>query len=229
MRYYPVNLDIKGKHCLVVGGGAVGTRKVKTLFNCGAIVTVVSPFATDRIEKMAQKGEIIWHKRNYESSDMNNAFLVIGATDNENLNVRISMDAEKQNKLCNIADRPEVCNFILPAIVQKEDLIIAISTSGQSPAFAKKLRTELDKQFGPEYAVFLKLMGAVRKKLLAKEHEHEVHKPIFEKLIRSDLIKYIRSKDMDGINTELYKVLGNGYQIDNLFPRNQNPLCTLVP
>ncbi len=224
MRYYPVNLDIKKKRCLVVGGGAVGTRKVKTLLDCGAIVTVVSPFATEKLEKMAQKKEIIWHKRAYESSDINDAFLIIGATDDESLNVRISTDAQKQNKLCNIADRPEVCNFILPAIVQKEDLIIAISTSGQSPAFAKKLRKELDKQFGHEHAVLLKLMGAVRKKLLAAEHEPEVHKPIFEKLLRSNLLQYIRSKDLDGINAELSRALGIGYRIEDLFPGNQNPI-----
>lgn len=224
MRYYPVNLDIKNKQCLVVGGGTVGTRKVKTLFDCGAIVTLVSPLATEKLEKMAQNGNITWHRRNYESSDMDEAFLVIGATDDETLNNRIAMDASKQHKLCNIADKPEICNFILPAIVQKEDLIIAISTSGQSPAFAKKLRKELNKQFGHEYAVFLKFMGAVRKKLLAREHKPEVHKPIFEKLINSDLLKYIRSKDPEAINSELYSTLGSGYRIEDLFPGEPNPL-----
>ncbi|MCU0614038.1 MAG: bifunctional precorrin-2 dehydrogenase/sirohydrochlorin ferrochelatase [Desulfobacterales bacterium] len=224
MRYYPVNLDINKKNCLVVGGGPVGTRKVKMLLDCGAKVTLVSPFATEKLAKMADNRKIIWHKRSYEASDLEGTFLVIGATDDEALNVQISLDAEKLNKLCNIADRPEVCNFILPAIVQKDDLIIAISTSGQSPAFAKNLRKELEKQFGDEYAVFLKIMGAIRKKLLSEKHEPEAHKPIFEKLIHSNLLEYIRSKDLKAINTELYRLLGNGYRFEDLFSADENPL-----
>ncbi len=224
MRYYPVNLDIRKKNCLVVGGGSVGTRKVKMLLECGAKVTVVSPFATEKLAKMAENNKITLHKRSYEASDPDSAFLVIGATDDEALNIQISRDAEKQNKLCNIADRPEVCNFILPAIVKRDDLIIAISTSGKSPAFAKKLRKELEKQFGDEYAVFLKMMGAIRKKLLSEKHEPEAHKPIFEKLIHSNLLEYIRSKDLKAINTELYNQLGNGYRFEDLFPINDHPL-----
>lgn len=224
MRYYPVNLDIRKKNCLVVGGGSVGTRKVKTLLECGAKVTVVSPFATEKLAKIAENNKITLHKRSYEASDLDSAFLVIGATDDEALNIQISRDAEKQNKLCNIADRPEVCNFILPAIVKRDDLIIAISTSGKSPAFAKKLRKELEKQFGDEYAVFLKMMGAIRKKLLSEKHEPEAHKPIFEKLIHSNLLEHIRSKDLKAINTELYNQLGNGYRFEDLFPIHDHPL-----
>ena len=131
MRYYPVNLDIKNRQCLVVGGGSVGTRKVITLLECGAIVRVVSPDLTDKLYELSEKKIINLQKRPYKSSDLDGMFLVIGATDDEELNWKINADAERQNKLCNIADRPEVCNFILPAIVQKDDLIIAISTSGQ--------------------------------------------------------------------------------------------------
>lgn len=212
------------KNCLVVGGGGVGTRKVKTLLECGANVTVVSPFATEKLAKMAEDHKITWHKRSYEASDLDGTFLVIGATDDEILNMQISQDAEKQNKLCNIADRPEVCNFILPAIVQKDDLIIAISTSGLSPAFAKKLRKDLEKQFGNEYVIFLKIMGAIRKRLLSEKHEHEAHKPIFEKLVYSNLLEHIRSKDLNAINTELYALLGNGYRFEDLLSIDENPL-----
>lgn len=224
MRYYPVNLDINQKKCLVVGGGAVGTRKVKTLLDCGADVVLVSPFATETLAEMAEDHKITWHKRSYELSDMDGTFLVIGATDDDVLNLRISRDAKKRNKLCNIADRPEVCNFILPAIIHKEDLIIAISTSGQSPAFARQLRLELEKHFGDEYAVFLKIMGAIRKKLLSEKHEPEAHKPIFEKLIHSNLLESIRSKDLEAINATLYNFLGNGYRIEDLFSIYENPL-----
>lgn len=220
MRYYPVNLDINKKRCVVVGGGSVGTRKVRTLMECGAEVSVVSPVASDRLRQLAEESKIVLHLRRYSSSDLDGAFLVIGATDDEELNSRISKDAEKLGMLCNIADRPEVCNFILPSIIKKGDLVLAISTSGQSPAFAKKLRKKLEKEFGDEYAIFLELMGAVRKKLLAEAHEPEAHKPIFEELIRSPIMEYIREKDAERINSVLREVLGDGYRFEELIAEN---------
>ncbi len=204
----------------MVGGGAVGTRKVGTLMECGAEVSVVSPVASDRLLKFAAESKIVLHLRAYRSSDLEGAFLVIGATDDEDLNARISKDAERRGMLCNIADRPEVCNFILPSIIKKGDLIVAISTSGQSPAFAKKLRKEMEKQFGDEYAVFLDLMGAVRKKLLAEAHEPEAHKPLFEELINSSIMEYIREKDAERIDSVLRKVLGEGYRFNELIAEN---------
>ncbi len=140
MRYYPVSLDIKNRKCLVVGGGGVGARKVMTLVDCGAKVTVVSPDVRGNLLELADRGLIILEKRPYRKTDLTGMFLVIGTTDDEELNRQISIDAEKLNMLCNIADRPKVCNFILPSIVNRGDLTISISTSGKSPALAKKLR-----------------------------------------------------------------------------------------
>ena len=137
MRYYPINLDIQGRHCLVVGGGAVGTRKVITLLSCGAVVTVISPRTTEELLELAEANSITLRKRGYRSADLDSVFLVIGATDDETLNRQISTDAESRNILCNIADRPAVCNFILPSIVHRGDLVVTISTSGKSPALAK--------------------------------------------------------------------------------------------
>ena len=144
MEYYPVNLDIKKRKCLVVGGGRVGTRKVLTLLDCGARVTVVSPDAKEKLIELANSGAITLEKRQYRETDLDGIFLVIGTTDDEELNHQISIAAEKHNMLCNIADRPKVCNFILPSIVNRGDLTISISTSGKSPALAKKLRMELE-------------------------------------------------------------------------------------
>ncbi len=216
MRYYPVNLDIQNRKCLVVGGGSVGTRKVMTLLDCGAIVTVVSPDVTEQLSELANNGKIELIKRDYRSSDLDGMFLVIGATDNEELNSRIHSDSEKLNKLCNIADRPNVCNFILPSVVSRGDLVIAISTSGKSPAFAKKLRKDLEKEFGMEYAEFLKLMGAIRKKLLAEAHAPEAHKPLFEQLINSGLIDMIREQRKEDTDRLLFNVLGKGYKFADL-------------
>lgn len=216
MRYYPVNLDIQNRKCLVVGGGSVGTRKVMTLLECGAIVTVVDPDVAEELLELAEKNMIELKKRHYESSDIEGMFLVIGATDNEELNWQINKDAERQNKLCNIADRPEACNFILPSIVNRGNLVITISTSGKSPAFAKKMRQDLEKQFGEEYDEFLQLMGAIRKKALSEKHEPEAHKHLFEKLINRGLIDMIRNHDEERINSLLLEIFGEGYRFEEL-------------
>lgn len=195
----------------MVGGGDVGTRKIITLLECGAFVTVVSPDASEKLLKLAESGQIELKRRPYAGSDIDGMFLVICATDDEGLNRQVSRDAGKLSMLCNIADRPEACNFILPALVKRGDLVIAVSTSGKSPAFAKKIRKDLEQQYGIEYADFLKLMGAIRKKLLSNSHEPEAHKPLFEKLIDADIVELIKSNTADKIDSVLYEVLGKGY------------------
>lgn len=220
MRYYPVNLDIQGRSCLVVGGGRVGARKVATLLKCSALVTVVSPETTAQLDRLAADGSIQLEKRPYQSSDVKGRFLVIGATDDESLNRQIHADAERQNVLCNIADRPKICNFILPAVVQRGDLVLTISTAGKSPAFAKHMRRQLENQFGPEYGKLLDLMGAVRKKLLAEAHEPEVHKPLFEQLIAGNLLNLVKEGQIDRIDRLLESVLGPGFRYNQLMPSN---------
>ncbi|MBW2606711.1 MAG: bifunctional precorrin-2 dehydrogenase/sirohydrochlorin ferrochelatase [Deltaproteobacteria bacterium] len=216
MRYYPVSLDIKNRKCLVVGGGGVGTRKVVTLIDCGAKVTVISPVVRGNLLELADSGLIILKKRPYRETDLDGMFLVVGTTDDEELNRQISIDAEKLNMLCNIADRPKVCNFILPSIVNRGDLTISISTSGKSPALAKRLRIELEEQFGNEYAELLLLMGAIREKLLSKKHEPEAHKQLFEKLISRGLLDMIHGNRKDEIDSLLCEVLGEGFEFDSL-------------
>ena len=216
MEYYPIHLDIKNRNCLVVGGGAVGTRKVKTLLECGARVTVVSPAPSQQLTELAAEGAIKLSRRTYRSADLAGAFLVIGATADGRLNQQISSDAALTNTLCNIADRPEVCNFILPSIIQRGDLVITISTSGKSPALAKKLRQKLETQFGEEYAEFLLLMGAIRKKLLRQSRAPEAHKTVFNQLIDSDLIQLMQEDKTEEINLLLYNILGEGYKIEEL-------------
>ena len=142
--------------------------------------------------------------------------LVIGCADNQEMNLKIHAEAEQRGLLCNIADHPKACNFILPSIVNRGDLIIAISTSGKSPAFAKRLRKHLEKKFGDEYAELLNLMGAIRQKLLSQDHEPEAHKHLFEQLIESDLVEMLKNGDTENINLLLLDVLGDGYELESL-------------
>ena len=211
MRYYPVNLDVQDRDCVVVGGGTVGERKVRTLLECGARVTVVSIFATEGLHSLVSEGRIHLKTRGYEPSDLEGAFLVIGATDREEINEKISKDAAKRGLLCNIADRPAACNFVLPAIVRQGALLIAISTSNKSPAVARRIRQNLEDKFGPEYAVLLNLMGAIRQKLLAEAKSPEAHKHMFERLLDEGLLEMVRDNRIKDVDSLLHDVLGKGY------------------
>jgi precorrin-2 dehydrogenase / sirohydrochlorin ferrochelatase len=221
MRYYPICLDIQGRSCLVVGGGQVGTRKVKTLLDCGAQVTVISPEVTAELADLAARNRIAIRQRSYRSTDQQGVFLTVGATDDMELNRRIHHDAEQAGRLCNIADQPQLCNFVLPSVIQQGDLMLAISTSGKSPAFAKYLRRTLQSQFGPEYGTLLNLMGALRRRLLSEAHAPEMHKPLFERLIEGGLLEMIRLDRRERIDALLEQVLGPGFSYETLIENNQ--------
>ncbi|MCP3922099.1 MAG: bifunctional precorrin-2 dehydrogenase/sirohydrochlorin ferrochelatase [Desulfobacterales bacterium] len=215
MNYYPVNLDIKNKKCLVVGGGKVGGRKIKTLLKCGAKVSLVSPEISESVLKI-ENTDLTIHKRDYKDSDLKGIFIVICATNNEKLNNKISIHAKERNILCNIADQPEACDFTLPSVVSRGDLIVTVSTGGKSPAFAKSIRKELDEMFGPEYADFLTIMGNIRKKLLNESKNPDSHKDIFEKIIQGSLLEMVKEKRVKDIDKLLLDILGEGYIFKNL-------------
>jgi precorrin-2 dehydrogenase/sirohydrochlorin ferrochelatase len=216
MNYYPIYLDIKNQKCIVVGGGKVGERKVLTLLDCGAKVTVISPEMTPELTKLAENGHIEWIPRPYRPSDIEDALLIFGATDDAVLNRRIHADAGRLSKLCNIADQPEACNFIVPSIIHRGDLVLTVSTSGKSPAYAKKLKQSLESQFGQEHTDFLRLMGAVRKKILSEKRASEDNKAIFEQLMDANIVDLMRKNDYPGINSALRKILGRGYDFNTL-------------
>ena len=213
--YYPVHLNVKGKTCLVVGGGKVGMRKARTLAKSGARVNMVSPRITDEIPR-EMADNVTWISAPYTSDHLRGIALVFAATDQKDLNQEIAMDAQNKGVLCNVVDNPDASDFVLPAIVHRGDLIITVSTSGTSPAFAKKLRQDLEAQFGMEYAQFLLLMGNIRSRLLAEEHDSEKHKTIFSALIREDLLGMVMGNDLDRINHLLFSILGSEYTYENL-------------
>lgn len=211
MRYYPVYLDMRGRKALVVGGGAVGSRKTHTLLRAGARVTLVSPQVTDALRSMAEAGRLTWHQRPYRSSDMAAMFLVFSATNDPDLNHRIEEDAGRHHVLCNYADQPERGHFILPSIVERGDLLVSISTSGRSPAVARGLRQDLEALLGEEYAPYLRLMGAIRERLLNREHAPDQHRKVLKRLIDGGLLALVKAGDRDGIDTLLTSVLGGGF------------------
>ncbi|MBI2934311.1 MAG: bifunctional precorrin-2 dehydrogenase/sirohydrochlorin ferrochelatase [Chloroflexi bacterium] len=164
-RYYPVFLDLRHKPTVVVGGGEVAERKVKGLRDKGAMVTIISPSLTGHLEAMAERGEIRVHRREYRDGDVEGAIIAIAATDDKAVNHRVAREGSARGVLVNVVDDAEHSDFILPSVAQKGDVVLAISTSGRSPALARKLRTELQDYLEAEIDEIAILLSEVRQEL----------------------------------------------------------------
>lgn len=160
-------LKLAGRECLVVGAGRVGEPKIESLLRAEARVRVVSPQATPMVANYESAGRLSWAPRKFTPADLDGAFLVIAATDSADVNHEVFREAQRRNILCNVVDDPEHCDFYYPAVVNRGDLQIAISTGGQSPSLAQHLRDELEQQFGPEYERWVEELGRARREILA--------------------------------------------------------------
>ncbi|MFC2014533.1 bifunctional precorrin-2 dehydrogenase/sirohydrochlorin ferrochelatase [Chloroflexota bacterium] len=160
--YYPVSLNIRGRKCIVVGGGQVAFRKVKVLLEHGADVEVISPELCPEMVSLSGTKEIRTLVREYREGDLKGAFVAIIATDNRKINQKIAGEAREKAILVNAVDDAEYCDFIAPSILRRGGISIAISTSGESPALARKLRTQLENEFGEDYARLSSMIGKVR-------------------------------------------------------------------
>ena len=220
MKYYPVFLDIKGKKCLVVGGGKVGARKAFNLAKANAKVTVISDKFLKSFESLGKKN-IKLKKRKYKTKDIQKQFLVFAATNNKKLNFKIKKDASKLSVLCNVADNLKLSSFILPSIVDRKDLILAVSTSGASPAMAKIIRQKLESIFGDEYAKLLLLMKNIRKEILLQKENQNKNSKLFFNLIGNDILNHIKENNENKINQILKDNLGKGYEYKNLIKQRK--------
>jgi siroheme synthase-like protein len=183
---YIACLMLSGRPCLVVGGGDVGLEKVEGLLACGAAVTVVAPEAHDTLSGYAREGSIAWEQRPYRPDDLEGKFLVIAATADTDVNIGVHDDAERRQMLCNVVDVPPLCNFILPAIVRSGPLAIAISTSGASPALAKRMRDEIAETFGEPYARLAIMLNDARGWAKATLPTYQDRKRFFESIVNGD-------------------------------------------
>jgi precorrin-2 dehydrogenase / sirohydrochlorin ferrochelatase len=173
-------------------------------------VKVVSLAATPQVERWADEGAIELALRPYESRDLDGCFLVIAATESNETNVRVFEDAEQRQMLCNVVDVTHLCNFILPSIVRRGDLAIAVSTGGASPALARRIRISLEQCYGDEYAVALELLGSLREELKAAYPDPEERKVIFERMVYSDLMDLVRAGDADAIEAWVQRCIDEG-------------------
>jgi len=170
---FPMFLKLEGRHCLVVGAGKIGEPKIGGLLETGARIRVVALDASSTVRKWARAGKIELELRAFSIEDLDGAFLAVVATNSRSLNERVYHEAQRCGVLCNVVDVPDLCDFFYPAVVRRGDLQIAVSTSGQSPSLAQRIRQQLEKQFGPGYAAWVAELGETRKLILASDLDKE--------------------------------------------------------
>ena len=216
MPYYPIFIDLQGKKAIVVGGGAVAQRKIETLLECGAVVHVVARQLTSALSRYAEEGKIRLMGHEFRGSYLNGASVVIAATDDPLINHQVSMNAREKGLLINAVDQPSDCNFIVPSVLRRGDLMIAVSTSGKSPALAKNVRETLGKKFGSEYELLLILMGHLRKEILSRGLSQAENRRIFHKLVDSGLLKAIDDKNWNEAASIINRIIDTKLSSDDI-------------
>ncbi len=213
MDYYPAVLDLRGRNCLVVGGGTVAERKVESLLECGARVKVVTREATSGLAELARSGSIEFDLRDYASDDLLGIFLVIAATDEPAVQARIGSEAKERGLLVNVVDDPANCTFIVPAVARRGELSIAVSTGGRSPALAARIREKLEALFGPEYEEWVDLLGQLRATLAVRFPDPEERKAAWYRVVDSNCLELIRRGERDLMQKQLDDLVHPGQDL----------------
>lgn len=204
--FYIACLKLSGRRCLVVGGGEIGLEKVEGLLACDGEVTLIAPSAEAALRDYAREGSIRWEQREYAGpADLEGVFMAIAATDDTDVNIAVFEDAEQRAMLVNIVDVPPLCNFILPAIVRNGPLAIAISTAGASPALAKRMKREIEGQYGEPYARLAVLLNEARGWAKGTLPTYQDRKEFFEGIVNGepDPVALLRGADGDRAVREL--------------------------
>jgi len=216
MRYFPINLNVRGKPAVIIGGGAVAARKCIALLAAGARVTIIAPTLSDSLQKLAEHGQVTHLAREYTDGDLANACLVFAATDSRMVNRSVAKEAKKCGILSDIADAPEMSDFTSPAVINRGDLLITIATGGECPALARVVRIELEKSYGPEYAELIEILGKVREKLLTEKANNPYNKRILNELVEQDLPALLKKRSSAEIDHLLLKLCGPGFSLAEL-------------
>lgn len=195
MNLFPLFLKLRGRKCLVVGAGKISEGKIAGLLAAGAKVTVVAPSATDKIQAWRRAKKIVWKKKAYAPGDLRGALLVVASTSSPKVHRRIFRDAQELGVLCNIVDVPDLCDFYYPSVVRRGELQIAISTAGASPSLAKRLRQRFEREFGPEYAQWLRELRRKRQEIRARKLPlEEQHRLLDEIAGEAALQEFLRGR-----------------------------------
>jgi len=192
---FPMFMKLAGKQCLVVGAGKVGEPKIGGLIDTGASIHVVAIAASGRVREWADAGRIDLELRAFSSADLDGKFLaVVATTASRSLNERVYLEAQQRGVLCNVVDVPDLCDFFYPAVVRRGDLQIAISTAGQSPSLAQKLRQQLERQFGDGYAAWVEQLGETRRLILASDLDKETKLELLHSLASKEAFEAALAK-----------------------------------
>ncbi|MQL51019.1 bifunctional precorrin-2 dehydrogenase/sirohydrochlorin ferrochelatase [Desulfofundulus thermobenzoicus] len=196
-RCYPISLVLAGRPCLVVGGGRVAERKILSLLACEARVRVVSPILTRGLQAMAEKGQIEYRQGEYRPADLEGIFLVVAATNRDEVNHRVAREAMERNLLVNVVDDPPYGNFYVPAVVRRGALQIAISTDGKSPLLARRIKEELEKRYGPEYGLLADLLGEIRADLLEQTVDPVRRRNVLTALVDDQVLRLLAAGELE--------------------------------
>jgi len=205
---YLVNLIVTGRRAVVVGGGTVALRKIATLLDGGADIVVIAPWSCDAVARLAETRRLRFERRRYEDGDLDGAFLVIAATDDEAVNANISREAQRLGVLVNVVDRPALCTFTLPAVVHRGDLTFAVATEGRCPAFARVLREELEARYGSEYGTALAVLAEARQRMVAAGWDSARIQRTLSALVSAGLVEAVAAGDDGHVRTLLAELLG---------------------
>lgn len=214
--YYPVLLDLSGRLVLIVGGGRVAARKIASLLPAGARVRLVAPELAAETRALCGRPGVELLERSFRPADLEGVALVISATDQEALNRAVAAEAQARGMFVNVVDVPGLCSFIVPATLRRGDLVLAVSTSGASPAAAARLRQGLEGQFGPEWGLYLRILKAARVRLRALGRPAEENRPRLYQLVDSDLRGRVAAGDAAGVERILTAILGPGCGLADL-------------
>lgn len=202
---YTVGLILAGKMALVVGGGAVAVRKARALLRAGARVVVVAPRLDRRLR--ARPGVLVLRRRRFRRPDLAAAALAVCATDDAAVNEGIARECHRRGLLVNVVDRPDLCTFLVPSVHQQGELVVSVSTSGRSPALAKAIRHELRAAYGPEFAAFVRHVGAARRRVLGRVARPAARRRILQALANGDMLRAFRTGGMKRVRARTASIL----------------------
>ncbi len=212
MGYLPIFVSVSGRRCVIVGGGEVAERKVRALLDAGAEVRVVSPALTPGLDHLAATRAIEHRARRWQSGDLDDCVLAFAATDDPQLHRAIAAEARSLKIPINVADEPDLCDFIAPSVVRRGELQIAISTSGASPALAARIRRDLEAILGPEYEAVAQILRAARSYLRAHESDAYERARTLQAIAFSAIAEMVRDNDWPGVDRLLREHLGAGLE-----------------
>jgi len=213
VRHYPMMVHLESKPCLVVGGGQVAERKIGRLLAACAPVTVIAPSCTAAVEAWRREGRIVLLKRPFAPDDVRDAVIVIAATSDANVNLSV-YQACLPHQWVNIADRPDLCTFTVPSVVERGDLQIAISTGGHNPGLAKKLRRQLEQQIGPEYEEYTRFLGEMRRRVLALSLEEREKRALLAALLDDRFFHWTKTGELSRRDREAERLISEKIKSD---------------